>query len=95
MNSTNKYNKYNGTYYIIFPGESIESDSLYDVNHLGNGTIGSTFYFEKGFDRLKSVIDNNDKELLDAIRIYNPNGKQITVEKFINIVTKHYSNRVM
>lgn len=95
MKKTNCINKYNGTYYIMFPGESMKTDSTYDVNQLGYGTTGNTFYFEKGFNRLQNAINTNDKSLIDTIAIYNPVGKKITIEKFINIISKHYTNKIM
>lgn len=95
----NYMNKYSGTYYVMFPGETMETDSMYDVNQLGNGTTGNTFYFEKGFVRLQdainSTINSDDESLINSIHIYNPSGKEITLEKFVNIITKHYTNRVM
>jgi hypothetical protein len=74
------------TYYIILDGED-PNVVKYDSGILGE-TSGKSFYANRGFTKLNRIA-NEKPELLEKIHIYDDTNKEFTIEKFLNILSKH------
>lgn len=71
-------------YYIFFEGED-ESWAEYDENQLGESNGFGTFYVNRGWERLKKLLDEKeDNEELSEIDIYDEQGGEYTVDEFVN-----------
>lgn len=74
-------------YYILFPGDT-EADTINDQNHLGDDNGFGVFWAAGGFRLLQRLVKENHTETLDASRIFNEQGKQISVEDFLDTISK-------
>lgn len=74
-------------YYILFPGDT-EADTINDQNHLGDDNGFGVFWAGGGFRTLQRLVREDHAEALDVIRIFNEKGKQISVEDFLDTISK-------
>ena len=74
------------TYYIILDGEDKEV-AKYDSGILGE-ISGKNFYANRGFTKFIRIV-NQKPELLEQVHIYDDTNKELTIEKFLNILKKY------
>jgi len=70
-------------YFLILPGYT-EQDMIFDEFHLGTNNMKGTFFKGHAFNTLMKIINNNDENLLNGIKIIDSNKKEHTIFKFIN-----------
>ena len=73
-------------YFILLPGDT-EADCIKDTNILGESNGFGTFYASAGLKAL-NVITNKRPDLLESITIIDERKKRLTVEQFIDIISK-------
>jgi hypothetical protein len=73
-------------YFILLPGDT-EADCIKDTNILGESNSFGTFYASAGLKAL-NVITNKRPDLLESITIIDERKKRLTVEQFIDIISK-------
>jgi len=73
-------------YFILLPGDT-EADCIKDTNILGESNGFGTFYASAGLKAL-DVITNKRPDLLESITIMDERKKRLTVEQFIDIISK-------
>ena len=73
-------------YYILYPGDTNEA-VINDINQLGEDTGFGVFWANSGFKILdKAVYENNT--IVEDFRIMTDQGKNISVEDFLNNISK-------
>lgn len=72
-------------YYILMSGDT-EEDAVNEANLLGEESMGN-FWPGSGFSILFNVLENHP-ELLESISIKTDLGKEISVTKFVDKVSK-------
>jgi len=69
-------------YYILYPGND-ESDTVNDINQLGEDNGFGVFWSYKGFELLMKAVDQNHF-LLNNFVIKNEQGKRYSIEEFLD-----------
>ncbi len=73
-------------YYILYPGDTEEA-VINDINQLGEDTGFGVFWANTGFIILdKAVYENNG--IVEDFRIMTDQGKNISVEDFLDNISK-------
>ena len=72
-------------YFILLPGDTKE-DLYLETNLLGEDSFG-TFYTGTGYNFLTNVIEKKPK-LLESITITTSNGGILSVEEFLETISK-------
>ena len=73
-------------YYILYPGDTKES-VINDINQLGEDNGFGVFWANTGFKILdKAVNENND--VVEQFIIITDQNKKISVEKFLDKISK-------
>jgi hypothetical protein len=72
-------------YFILLPGDS-EKDTILDSNLLGESSLKS-FYPASGLRALLHIVDHNP-EVLPDVRIITDKGQKLSVEEFLNVISK-------
>ena len=73
-------------YYILYPGDTEEA-VINDINQLGEDTGFGVFWANTGFIILdKAVYENNG--IVEDFRIMTDQGKNISVEDFLDTISK-------
>ena len=73
-------------YYILYPGDTKES-VISDINQLGEDNGFGVFWANTGFKILdKAVNENND--VVEQFIIITDQNKKISVEKFLDKISK-------
>ena len=73
-------------YYILYPGND-ESDTVNDINQLGDDNGFGVFWSAKGFELLMNAVDQNHF-LLDKFAIKDEQGKDYSIEEFLDKIKK-------
>jgi hypothetical protein len=73
-------------YYILYPGND-ESDTVNDINQLGEDNGFGVFWSYKGLKILMNAVDQNHF-LLHNFAIKDEKGKDYTVEEFLDKIKK-------
>ena len=73
-------------YLILLPGDT-EADCVKETNILGEDTGFGTFYAEKGLKALDKITQTRP-DLLEHITIMNDRKKRLTVDQFLDIISK-------
>jgi|TARA_B100000519_G_C13940487_1_gene295863 hypothetical protein len=73
-------------YYILYPGND-ESDTVNDINQLGEDNGFGVFWSYKGFELLMKAVDNNHF-LLGSFVIMDERGKKYSIEEFLDKIKK-------
>ena len=73
-------------YYLMLPGDT-EEDCVKDTNTLGEDNGFGVFWANSGLKALDKIT-NTRPDLLEHITIINERGKKITLEQFLDTVSK-------
>jgi hypothetical protein len=73
-------------YYILYPGNT-EADTVNDTNQLGDDNGFGVFWARKGFNILLNAVDQNH-EVLGHLIIKDEQGKNYSIEEFLDKITK-------
>jgi len=73
-------------YYILYPGND-ESDTVNDINQLGDDNGFGVFWSAKGFELLMKAVDQNHF-LLNSFAIKDEQGKDYSIEEFLDKIKK-------
>ena len=69
-------------YYILYPGNE-ESDTVNDINQLGEDNGFGVFWSYKGFELLMKAVKQNHF-LLNNFVIKDETGKRYSIEEFLD-----------
>ena len=73
-------------YYILYPGDTKES-VINDINQLGEDNGFGVFWANTGFKILDKAV-NQDNAVVEQFKIITDQGKSISVEKFLDKISK-------
>jgi len=69
-------------YYILYPGND-ESDTVMDINQLGEDNGFGVFWSAKGFELLMKAVEQNHF-LLHTFAVIDDQGKKYSIEEFLD-----------
>lgn len=73
-------------YYIMYP-KSTQDDLIKDDHQLGDDNGFGVFWAADGFRIFKKIIDENH-DIINYIKIVTERGKYLTVEEFLDAISK-------
>ena len=73
-------------YYILYPGDTKEA-VINDINRLGEDNGFGVFWANTGFKVLNKAINENH-DVVEHFSIITDQGKSITVESFLDKISK-------
>lgn len=73
-------------YYILYPGDDKEA-VINDINQLGEDNGFGVFWANTGFKVLTKAVNENH-DIISHFVILNDQGKGITVESFLDKISK-------
>jgi hypothetical protein len=73
-------------YYILYPGDT-EDSVINDINQLGEDNGFGVFWANTGFKILDKAV-NQDNAVVEQFKIITDQGKSISVEKFLDKISK-------
>ena len=73
-------------YYILLPGDT-PADVIKDTKQLGEDNGFGVFWAGTGFRILQKAIDEQH-DIINHFSIVNDRGKYMTVEEFLNAISK-------
>jgi hypothetical protein len=73
------------TYYIFMPGDDM--NDINDSNILGEESLHNNFWPGDGFRALTNII-NKAPHVIESLKIMRSDGKEITLEKFLESIKK-------
>ena len=73
-------------YYILYP-DSTESDTVNDINQLGDENGFGVFWANRGFNVLMNAVDQNH-DILPHLVIKDEWNRVYTIEEFLNKIKK-------
>ena len=73
-------------YYILYPGDTKEA-VINDINQLGEDNGFGVFWANTGFKVLNKAV-NEQHDIIEHFIILNDQGKGITVEDFLDKISK-------
>lgn len=73
-------------YYILYP-DSTESDTVNDINQLGDENGFGVFWANRGFNVLMNAVDQNH-DILAHLVIKDERNKVHSIEEFLDKIKK-------
>lgn len=73
-------------YYILYPGDTKEA-VINDINRLGEDNGFGVFWANTGFKVLNKAVNENH-DIVEHFSIITDQGKSITVESFLDKISK-------
>jgi hypothetical protein len=73
-------------YYILYPGDTKEA-VINDINRLGEDNGFGVFWANTGFKVLNKAVNENH-DVVEHFSIITDQGKSITVESFLDKISK-------
>lgn len=73
-------------YYILYPGNT-ESDTVYDINQLGDDNGFGVFWANQGFNVLTNAV-KQEHEIVNHFKIIDEQGKTLTIDEFLDKIQK-------